>query len=119
MQTELKREWLRQLLIICSGLTVKEQKFLESLIDDMDDDQTVELYTDIIVKPKMKLLNELIERGLIRQIDEYHFLLLPKYQIIGNDIHGIGFKLSVMLNGDQVVVNKSYDKYKLNNDTVS
>ncbi len=119
MQTELKREWLLQLTDICCGLIEKEREILESFIDRMDDQHKVFIPMELYNKHKVKYVKSLLERGMLKWESEDIAIVLPKFQIIGNDLHGIAFKLSVMLNGEDVVVNKTYDKFKLRDDTVS
>lgn len=117
MQTELKREWLLQLIEICSGLTSEEHSFLTTLISRMDLNHEVDLIDE---ESDDNSLWELLERNMVKWVVQYkRLILLPKFQIIGNDLHGIAFKLSVMLNGEDVIVNKTYDKFKLRDDTIS
>lgn len=119
MQTELKREWLLQLIEICSGLIKKEKDLLESFIEQMDGQHRVFIPMTIFNKHKVKYVKSLVERGMLKWEAEDNAIVLPKFQLIGDDLHGIAFKMSIMLNGDEIVVNKSYDKYKLKDDSVS
>lgn len=115
MQTELKREWLRQLLGVCSGLLKDENTYLQELINHMDENHTVRIdeEDDRIV--------ELIKRGFVKFIkDSDDLIILPQYLTVGKDLSGIGLELTVKLYDDEIVVNKGYRKFKaLPNDSLS
>lgn len=115
MQTELKREWLRQLLNICSGLLKEEKDYLQMLISNMDINHTVD------IEEEDDIMIVLIQRGFIKLVpDSEKLVVLPQYLAVGEGVNGIGLEITVKLYEDEIIVSKGYKKFKsLRNDTVS
>lgn len=120
MQTELKREWLRQLLIICSGLLTHEGQLLEKYIDRMDNNHVVVLEGE---ETDNEEFTNLLQRGLIEYCRgcemKNSFIILPSYLGIGN-LSGLGISLVVKEYEGEIIVSKEFQKFKLiMNDTLS
>ena len=120
MQTELKREWLRQLLIICNGLLEEEKSLLDDYINRMDNNHVV-----ILKEREMndELLLSLLQRGMLEYCRKCEmknsFVILPSYIGIGN-LSGLGINLVVKEYEGEIIVSKEFQKFKpVLNDTVS
>lgn len=120
MQTELKREWLRQLLIICNGLLEEEKSLLDNYIDRMDNNHVV-----ILEEREMnnELLMSLLQRGMLEYCKDCEmknsFVIIPRYIGIGN-LSGLGISLVVKEYEGELVVSKEFQKFKpVLNDIVS
>ena len=120
MQTELKREWLRQLLIICNGLLEEEKSLLDDYINRMDNNHVV-----ILKEREMndELLMSLLQRGMLEYCRKCEmknsFVILPSYIGIGN-LSGLGINLVVKEYEGEIIVSKEFQKFKpVLNDTVS
>ena len=118
MQTELKREWLLQLINVCSGLTDSEHSYLGTLITRMNENHVVELVGEELDDDS---LFHLLERNMLKWVkQDKHVIILPKFLSMGNDLSGIGISLTVKVYEGELMVSKEFQKYKaLKDDSVS
>lgn len=120
MQTELKREWLRQLINLCSGLLQEELQLLTSLINKMNHNHIATITEE---ETNNEVLRSLLQRDMIKYCRDCQirssFIILPNYLGIG-DLSGLGISLVVKEYEGELVVSKEFQKFKpLLNDSVS